>query len=1262
MSEDTHGKSLLERGLAEAYGPRNGESVLQVLGALTGEAPRIDLNADPAKPISIGGDHGTRYEVVEELARGGMGVVLRSKDIDLGREVAMKVIRPEHARQGDVLRRFVEEAQIGGQLEHPGIVPVYELGMQEDQQVYFTMKLIQGTTLSDLLKERATPTEHRRKFLSIFETICQTIAYAHSRGVIHRDIKPANVMVGAFGEVQVVDWGFAKVLGAADPQVAEPAAAEQQVQTIRTRDDDGQSKGGAVMGTPAYMPPEQAYGRTEELDRRTDVFALGSTLCEILTGRPAYLSENGNLLVQAAQHRIGDALTRLEACTADGELVQLAQACLDKQALRPRDASEVAEAVSDYLTSVEERARAAELEAAEERVKAKEEKRRRRLTVALAATALLVVLVGGGAWGWSEKARLDRMRTHTIAVAGDIREATGLEAEARTSGLVPKWAQAVLAARKAVSRAETDEVDAEVLSDAHTVLARVEQGHDQAVADEASVARDGAMTARLHEIRQRLGHALRFSEMDADYAEAFREYGIDMAALDVDTAIGRLQESAVAHELVAALDTWANGIQMMSAEGAERAKGLLRAAGGTDADPWRAAVRTAGAEGDEAELLRLAGEVNPAEIDAASALLMARSLAATHTVESSITFLRGVQPFHPDDFWINFRLGVDLGREDDAYAHEATAYIRAALAVRPESTEARHFLGLALAKLGDVDGALAVWQEALRLKPDYHHLHIHIITTLHEAGRLAEARAEIEARIREAPDDGVAYWRLGIVHRLSRNPGGAVQAMRKAVELKPDLAVAHAGLGYALMSLRRGDEALIALKRATELAPHNGNWFLWMANIYEAKREGEKALERIQQALRTYPAYPFFRVAFASALVRRHRLAEALQHYEESKRLHAGKDALIALQCKLSAALWHEGYIAESKTVAREGVEACRKRLAEDQDDTATLSALGGLLCDCLWEFEEAISVFRHLAELEPNRDAFWGRQVAHQKMGDAKGAEAALREVLERWPGHALAHQRLGWILSELGDWRGSMKAFEESLRLRPRDMHSHHMLRILYLRAGRYERAMEQHERHYDAIKWQKLGRRVSKETWMRDGETYVALAKRADAILKGKDRPETPREMLLFARLLQDWYDAPAALPFFRAAFEADPAVAEGHLPSGVPFRWGAVYGWTAIEAGLGLGPKAAALDETTRAALRKEGREKMRKELVYLESKLAGGDKAAALYVGAALDAWLINLQRTRYGRLYEALPEAERKLWDAFWKDVTILLRRAREGS
>jgi len=389
-----------------------------------------------------------RYQVLGEIARGGVGVVFRGHDIDLGRDVAMKVIREEHQDTPEIIQRFVEEAQIGGQLQHPGIVPVYEIGLGKDKRPYFTMKLIKGKTLSALLGARQTPRQGRRRALSIFESVCQTMAYAHARGVIHRDLKPSNIMVGSFGEVLVVDWGMGKVLrtgGVADERAAKRKAEQTVVTTLRSEGEGSASVIGSVMGTPRYMSPEQARGDIENVDERSDVFGLGAVLCEILTGAPPYNGKDNEVFAQASMAELDDAYQRLAESGADKDLVKLAKRCLTPAPqARFANASAVAKAIGEHISASEERAEEAKLAAvrAEERVEAERAEARsarriatkekeaadqarkaRRLTLALTSVVLLAVAAAGGLWFRNQRAQEQKREKIAQAVSGHLVEA-----------------------------------------------------------------------------------------------------------------------------------------------------------------------------------------------------------------------------------------------------------------------------------------------------------------------------------------------------------------------------------------------------------------------------------------------------------------------------------------------------------------------------------------------------------------------------------------------------------------------------------------------------------------------------------------------------------------------------------------------------------------------------------------------------------------------------------------------------------------------
>jgi serine/threonine-protein kinase len=292
------------------------------------------------------------YRVGKEIGRGGMGSVLEGQHTQLGREVAIKVLLESHAGHARLLEHFEEEIQILGQLQHPGIVPVYETGRLPDKRPYFTMRLIRGQTLSRLLSSR-TGSEGRPHFLKVFEQVCQAMAYAHSKGVIHRDLKPGNIMVGAFGEVQVMDWGLARVLRKSRRRAPEgtfPRPSWGEESSLVTEP--------GVLGTPAYMPPEQAHAEMDRLDERADVFGLGGILCEILTAKPPYVGQDKEaVLAKARRADLADAYRRLDACGAERELVALAKSCLAADPNdRPGDAGKLADAVTGHLESVLRRA------------------------------------------------------------------------------------------------------------------------------------------------------------------------------------------------------------------------------------------------------------------------------------------------------------------------------------------------------------------------------------------------------------------------------------------------------------------------------------------------------------------------------------------------------------------------------------------------------------------------------------------------------------------------------------------------------------------------------------------------------------------------------------------------------------------------------------------------------------------------------------------------------------------------------------------
>ncbi|HWG47750.1 MAG TPA: tetratricopeptide repeat protein [Gemmataceae bacterium] len=739
----------------------------RVLGQLVGSLP--DALVPPTPPRKWAADEDPPalpgYEPLGRIDAGGMGVVWRIHDLQFGRDLAVKVMASWGCVSRRLIERFIAEAQVCAQLTHPFIVPIHSMGRLSDGRPYYTMKLVEGQTLEALLEGGPAPAERRLEFVQIFDQVCKAVAFAHGRGVIHRDLKPENVMVGAHAEVQLMDWGLAKVLASEgrSPREGSESTLIEPEWTVGTR-----TRAGSVLGTAAYMAPEQAQGRIEEVDQQSDVFGLGGILCRILTGKPPYTGPNAEAIrSRAAEADLGEARARLRRCNADPELIGLAERCLAPRKVdRFADAGALAAQLAAYQAGVQERLRQVELErvAAQAAATAERTTRRRTRALAVAVVVLMALAAGGGLWAQHQANELhaDKVRQETALrqeVAADLDQAIRL----RQAGHFD-------ASRRLLEQARQRPTDG---------------GPDDLRIQVERCLADTALAQRLDDTRQRASNWVEgkydFAGAEQDYAAALAESGLGQEGEDPREVGARVQTCAVRAEVVAALDDWA-GITGDDA----RLVWLLAVSRAADPDPDRDHLRQPELWRDREALTRLAKSPATAQLSPQLTAALARAL-MRHDGDA-VPLLRAAQERHPEDFWLNVGLGQALSKVKQW--DEVVAYYRTALALRPRSPHLHNDLGTALYRRGQVEAAIHNYEAALRLDPNHVKSHYNLGLALNSQGQVRAALRQFE----------------------------------EALRLNPNLAEAHCNLGMMLQRQGRYAEALTHLQQGHQLGSKQRGW------------------------------------------------------------------------------------------------------------------------------------------------------------------------------------------------------------------------------------------------------------------------------------------------------------------------------------------------------------------------------------------------------------------------------------------------------
>jgi eukaryotic-like serine/threonine-protein kinase len=1059
--ETTCPRDALDSGWTAASG--SGQSrwigVLESLGDSFGPVPHVLLRDTDAEPpivrsasneVLSWSDAG-RYQLFGEIARGGMGAVLKGRDPDLGRELAVKVLLERHSDDPEMVCRFVEEAQIAGQLQHPGIVPVYELGAFADRRPFFAMKLIKGRTLASLLSDRPDPERDLSYFVTIFEAVAQAVAYAHARGVIHRDLKPSNVMVGAFGEVQVMDWGLAKILpqgGEADDAFAGHLEEEPIIATSRRPSDSDLSLAGSVMGTPSYMAPEQARGEVDALDERSDVFSLGSILAEIVTGQPAFTGGNSDEIHRkSSRGDLSSAFARLDASGSDPELIALAKRCLcTERNDRPRDAGEIARAIGSYRSGVDDRLRAAEIARAAEsaraeaaQARANAERRARRATAALAASVLVLVLVGGGiAFRVAQQRQASASRLAQV-----LAEAEALRSQALDRPEDPAPWQALV---EGVKRAE------DVLGDCGggpAARGRLLALREEAAAGHRMATQDRALLRKLGEIRANRQDA-GVDATHAAYDAAFREAGFDFNTLIPAESARDFERRPVwvRREIATYLDDWYIGdilstglhadpmqerelrIKNSTVERSGAAK-LRELACLIDPDEFRdrlRSLRTQGPLKDSLGKLReLAADPRAESLPAPTAVLLASFFEAVGEIDAAAAILRKAVLKHPEDLWVNYRLAANL-QFSTPYPHEEAArYYTAARAIRPTTAhmlahvlsnmlgrfaEAKDlYLDLA-ARQPEVPGHLLCLAQALKKRyrqREAESIADRLITMLRSASpslettlTLARAQAikgDVAGSLESTREvakmmPSLRHWMHveagNLLRATARDPEGAIAEYREAIRLKPDFHGGHLELGRTLTGLGRNEEALAHFREAARLRPGDWGTQVNLGSVLMALDRVDEAMAAYREAIRLEPTRPYIHVQLGRDLAKRGKVDEAIATFRQAARINPL--------------------------------------------DTNCHNELARLFADVKRDFAAAAAEYREIMRINPDEpDAYCNVGAMLYNSGKTEEGLAVCREAARLRPEWANVRFKYGVLLYSGKDYEAASVEFQAATKLRP-------------------------------------------------------------------------------------------------------------------------------------------------------------------------------------------------------------------------------------
>jgi len=1277
LEEACEGDAALRRRL---------DALLQNHHALTNRGEFRLCGRVPQPPLEVG--TGT-YEIVEQVGTGSMGVVYRARD-PVGRVVAVKRVHPAALHTPEVRARFENEIRAVHALQHPGIVTVHSV-QEIDNAPCLVMEFVDGGTLAGRL---ANVPQDAGWAADMVGRIAAAVHHAHTKGIIHRDLTPKNVLITADGRPKIADFGLA-------------ALAEEETRITTA---------GAVLGTPAYMAPEQAGGMAQGVDGRADVYALGVILYEALTGQTPFKGSMTEILHQVrtaepvAPRRLWPAVPR--------DLETICLKCLQKA---PADRYATAEQLAEDLTRwLEGRPVLARPLGPARRLY---RLCRRRPVEAVATLMAVSLLVGGpGVFAWVAWQRAERLAASDRSVNPALQEMFRVWGRAKASAVddVAAWETTAMAADHLDRLVTEREVGSELAEQVRQTLRdfRDEERDARARAERArrraeALARDRQFIGDAEGVRIRAPEDSRgFTAgigADRQYEDVFSRYGLKVLTMSRAEATSRILERSNPTDIAAMLDGWAIA---RAPEHKWSARDLLALSMEVDRDAFRTDIRLALHSEDLDAIRQLADREEAKSLPMSTMMLMAESLLTMQDPSRVVALLGPRQRSRPDEFWINYYLGKAWTKLDRPNWDEAIRCFSSAAAIRSDSPACQLNLGYAYWRNGNLGEAREAFRTAARLAPDNPAAHYHLGVVLTRLAQYDSGIDEFRTAIRLDPRNHINHMGLGAAFAEFGQFEAAADSFRAAISLAPDNYLAHYNLGEALRKLSDLGNAIRHLDESIRLKPNFPNAHRLLGLVLGEQKE---QVERLRPVASLGVALAFGidgPVAVLPAclvpaalsttdrnqqesLDRADRLSDgsAKQHFEQGKRWYQRRRPDMAVnefatavdldpdfvEAHVFLALIYRDLGRPDSTIA-----ALRKANTLRPGDDDIVEALGIALANH-GQAEEAVRWFRQLVRRVP------ANGMAHSHLGKALLAAASpeaavdeLRKAVDLDPGHVESLVALGGALRACRRTDEALAVARRAAELAPSSPTTQINLLVLLEDVGDVEEAVSVARslvrsqpllvdgwhalgrllvvtgRPADALKALEVASRLADDGPDGDYEVHLAIRRCKHQVEMDNELPAvlrrevnpSPAEKAQYADLCRRKGQTREAVRLYEEAFGEDPTLASDVLGG---HRLGAALAAAALAAG-----GATSEDESSRTRCLIKARTWLEADLRFWTANIGGKTPVGRAYGYQALKEWRTcrELRPIWSGDRNANLSGPEREAWRKLGAAVEELWRAA----